>query len=107
MAYLHFVVNETSTACVRHSGENPEHIHNVGSPDIGRKLRAWLLGRQESQHVPGLSCQKRYLLITCHPEVLDLRDAGEATAERVHARDKLDDARADVIFCSLIFAMTD
>lgn len=107
MAYLHFVVNETSTACVRHSGENPEHIHNVGSPDIDRKLRAWLQDRQESQHVPGLSCQKRYPLITCHPEVLDFRDAGEATAEMVHARDKPDDARAGVIFCSPIFAMTD
>jgi UDP-N-acetylglucosamine 2-epimerase (non-hydrolysing)/GDP/UDP-N,N'-diacetylbacillosamine 2-epimerase (hydrolysing) len=90
MAHLHFVTNEASAKRVRQLGENPEHIHNVGSPGIDQIRRVRLLDREELQRELGFVFRKRNLLITYHPETLDSRNAGEAVAELLRALDELD-----------------
>lgn len=98
MSHLHFVTNEASAKRVRQLGENPEHVHNVGSPGIDQIRRVRLLNREELQHALGFTFRKKNLLIAYHPETLDLRDAGEAVAELLRALDELDDADTGMVF---------
>jgi len=98
MSHLHFVTNAASATRVRQLGEDPEHVHNVGSPGIDQIRRARLLGREELQRELGFTFRKRNLLITYHPETLDTRDAGEAAAALLCALDELDDADTGMIF---------
>lgn len=98
MAHLHFVTNEASAKRVCQLGEDPDHVHNVGSPGIDQIRRTRLLKREDLQRELGFTFRKRNLLITYHPETLDARDAGEAVAELLRALDELDDADTGMIF---------
>ncbi|MFC4768241.1 UDP-N-acetylglucosamine 2-epimerase [Effusibacillus consociatus] len=89
MAHLHFVTNEAAARRVRQLGENPEHIHNVGSPGIDQIKRLSLLGREELERDLNFQFKKRNLLITFHPATLDEQPAGEQFQQLLSALDCL------------------
>jgi UDP-hydrolysing UDP-N-acetyl-D-glucosamine 2-epimerase len=89
MSHLHFVTNEPAARRVRQLGENPEHIHMVGSPGLDLIKRMQFLNRKELEKDLGFLFQKRNLLITFHPATLDQQPAGEQFGELLNALDNL------------------
>jgi UDP-N-acetylglucosamine 2-epimerase (non-hydrolysing)/GDP/UDP-N,N'-diacetylbacillosamine 2-epimerase (hydrolysing) len=75
MAHLHFVTNALSGQRVRQLGEDPSHIHVVGSPGLDHLRRQPLLDRASLEESLGASLGTRNLLITFHPVTLE---AGES-----------------------------
>jgi UDP-N-acetylglucosamine 2-epimerase (non-hydrolysing)/GDP/UDP-N,N'-diacetylbacillosamine 2-epimerase (hydrolysing) len=91
MAHLHFVTNDVAARRVRQLGENPKHIHNVGSPGIDYLLKMRFLGRDQLNAELQLPLRERNILITYHPVTLDRQPAGEQIAELLAALDSLGD----------------
>lgn len=91
MAHLHFVTNELSARRVRQLGENPAHVHNVGSPGLDQIRRLTLLTRQELEGALGFGFRERNLLITFHPVTLDREPADAQFRELLTALDSLGD----------------
>lgn len=89
MAHLHFVTNEESAARVRQMGEDPAHIHNVGSPGVDYIRNCKLLTREELSQRTGIVLRERNLLITFHPATLDAGSQSEQMAELLNALDGL------------------
>jgi UDP-hydrolysing UDP-N-acetyl-D-glucosamine 2-epimerase len=77
MAHIHFVTNSIAAQRVRQMGENPAHIHNVGSPGIDNIRRLRLLSRDELARDLNCAFQPRNLLITFHPVTLEPTDSGK------------------------------
>jgi UDP-N-acetylglucosamine 2-epimerase (non-hydrolysing)/GDP/UDP-N,N'-diacetylbacillosamine 2-epimerase (hydrolysing) len=93
MAHLHFATNAESARRLRQMGENPQHVHDVGSPAIDAIKRTPLLGRAELEERLGLRLRARNLLVTFHPATLD----GGANRQHLQALlDALDGLGADV-----------
>lgn len=90
MAHVHFVTNAQSAQRVRQLGEDPEYVHNVGSPGLDHLKRRPLLDRAALEERLGAKLGKRNLLITFHPVTLET-DNGEAQlTELLAALDGLD-----------------
>jgi UDP-hydrolysing UDP-N-acetyl-D-glucosamine 2-epimerase len=88
MAHLHFVTNEVALKRVRQLGEDPGHIHNVGSPGIDQIKRLKLLDRQALEAVLSFRFRKRNLLVTFHPATLDATPAADQFRELLTALDR-------------------
>lgn len=71
MAHLHFVTNAAAAKRVRQMGENPDHIHCVGSPGIDAIKGATLLSRRELTAALGFTFREKNLLVTFHPVTLE------------------------------------
>lgn len=71
MAHLHFVTNQQAATRVRQMGENPGHIHCVGSPGIDAIKETPLLSRQELAAELDFAFRDKNLLITFHPTTLE------------------------------------
>jgi UDP-hydrolysing UDP-N-acetyl-D-glucosamine 2-epimerase len=80
MAHLHFVTNGDAARRVRQMGEDPRHIHVVGSPGLDHLRRAPLLHRAALESALGAPLGERNLLVTFHPVTL-ARDDGLAEFE--------------------------
>lgn len=90
MAHVHLVTNAASARRVRQLGENPDRIHNVGSPGLDQLRRHPLLTVVALEQRLGAPLGKRNLLITFHPVTLE-DDNGEAQfSELLAALDVLD-----------------
>ncbi len=91
MSHLHFVTNEAAARRVRQLGEDPAHIHTVGSPgiDVIRKIK--LLDRATLERELGFTFQKKNLLVTFHPVTLDAQPAGVQFRELLAALDRMGD----------------
>jgi UDP-hydrolysing UDP-N-acetyl-D-glucosamine 2-epimerase len=89
MAHIHLVTNEAAARRVRQLGEDPDHVHNVGSPGIDVIRRVKLLGRLDLQQQLGFSFRKRNILVTFHPATLDTQPAGMQFRELLTALDLL------------------
>lgn len=70
MAHLHFVTNPEAERRVRQMGENPAHVHSVGSPGIDYVRRFMPLTRAELEHELDFHFRRRNLLVTFHPVTL-------------------------------------
>ena len=70
MAQLHFVTNAESAVRVRQLGEDPAHIHVVGSPGIDYIRRLPTLSRRVLERELGVGFRTRNLLLTFHPVTL-------------------------------------
>jgi UDP-hydrolysing UDP-N-acetyl-D-glucosamine 2-epimerase len=84
MAHLHLVTHESSAQRVRQLGEDPAHVHVVGSPGLDHLRRRPLLERAALEASLGAPLGGRNLLVTFHPVTLDA-DAGRAEFEELLA----------------------
>lgn len=89
MAHLHFVTNADAARRVRQMGENPQHVHNVGSPGIDAIKRMQLLDRATLARDLGFEFREKNLLVTFHPATLENASAGEQFAQLLIALDRL------------------
>lgn len=78
MAHLHLVTNKLSARRVIQLGEDPRHVHVVGSPGLDHLRRGTLLDRARLEEALQARLGKRNLLITFHPATLD---AGESESQ--------------------------
>lgn len=95
LSALHFASNAESAARIRQLGEDPAHVHDVGSIGIDRILAVPTLERAEFFASIALAPQARNFLITFHPATL----AGDPLAEARNLLDALTDfPEAGLIF---------
>ena len=91
MAHIHFATNEVAAKRIRQLGEDPDHIHAVGSPGIDAIKRTKLLDRQALEKELDFTFRQRNLLITFHPATLEEQPAYEQFQELLLALDRLGD----------------
>lgn len=91
MAHLHFVTNAQARERVLQMGEDPGHVHTVGSPGIDSILRAPQMSRAEIEQALGFSLRPHNLLVTFHPATLDAEPAAIQCEELLAALDALGD----------------
>lgn len=84
MAHVHLVTNELAARRVRQLGEDPAHIHVVGSPGLDHLRRRPLLDRAALEAALGAPLGARNLLVTFHPATLDPGD-GQAQFDELLA----------------------
>ncbi len=90
MAQLHLVTTDESGARVRQMGENPRHVHVVGSPGLDHLRRRPLLDRPALEQALGAPLGARNLLVTFHPVTLDADDGRSQFSELLAALDGLE-----------------
>ncbi len=78
MAHLHFVTNAQSAQRVLQMGENPHHVHVVGSPGLDQLRRRPLLDTAALETALGTPLGRCNLLVTFHPVTLE---PGQETAQ--------------------------
>lgn len=94
MSYLHFTSTEIYRKRVIQLGEDPARVFNVGA-----------LGKENIDHAPlmdkvtickqaGISCDRRYVVVTFHPVTLDSDTAGEQATNLC----KVMEERCDLFF---------
>jgi UDP-hydrolysing UDP-N-acetyl-D-glucosamine 2-epimerase len=71
MAHLHLVTNEVAARRIRAMGENPRHVHVVGSPGLDHLRRRPLLDRAAIAEALGAPLGARNLLVTFHPVTIE------------------------------------
>lgn len=91
MAHVHFVTNEDSAQRVRQMGEDPAHVHVVGSPGLDQLRRQPLLTRSALEETLGARLGKRNLLVTFHPVTLADDDGQQDFVELLAALECTDD----------------
>lgn len=91
MAHVHLVTNEQSARRVRQLGEDPRHIHVVGSPALDHLRRTPLLARPQLEQSLGTRLSSRNLLITFHPVTLEAREEKSQLDELLAALDSLNE----------------
>lgn len=89
MSHLHFVTNDQAVKRVRQLGEDPQHIHNVGSPGIDQIKRIILLNRSALEKELDFKFREKNILITFHPTTLDDELPGEQFQKLLDALDML------------------
>jgi UDP-hydrolysing UDP-N-acetyl-D-glucosamine 2-epimerase len=94
MSHVHFVTNDESGRRVRQLGENPRHVHVVGSPGLDHVHRRALLSPVELEAALGAPLGRRNLLVTFHPVTLK-DDDGYGELEELLAA--LDGLPADIL----------
>ena len=82
MAHIHLVTNSEAERRLIQLGEDPAHVHNVGSPALDRLAELELLGREALETSLGFHLRQRNLLITHHPVTL-AQDRGMAEAREL------------------------
>jgi UDP-hydrolysing UDP-N-acetyl-D-glucosamine 2-epimerase len=87
MAHLHLVTNQLSARRVRQLGEDPRHVHVVGSPGLDHLKRSKLLGRQALEAALGARLGARNLLVTFHPVTLTAGNGSDQFTELLAALD--------------------
>lgn len=90
MAHIHFVTNEQSARRVRQLGEDPQHVHIVGSPGLDQLRRAPLLEREALETELGAQFGERNLLLTFHPVTLEADDGQQQFVELLAALEQLE-----------------
>jgi UDP-N-acetylglucosamine 2-epimerase (non-hydrolysing)/GDP/UDP-N,N'-diacetylbacillosamine 2-epimerase (hydrolysing) len=90
MAHVHFVTNEQSANRVRQLGEDPSHVHMVGSPGLDHLRRQGLLDRASVENRLERKLGERNLLITFHSVTLEPDHGNGQFKELLAALDELD-----------------
>lgn len=71
LSHIHFVTNPPAAARLARMGEDPAHVHCVGSPGIDAVRKLDLAGRAELEQALGFRLRPRNLMVTFHPVTLD------------------------------------
>lgn len=85
MAHLHLVTSALSARRVRQLGEDPAHVHVVGSPGLDHLRRQTLLDRDQLADALGHPLGERNLLVTFHPVTLEPGEGERQQAELLAA----------------------
>jgi UDP-N-acetylglucosamine 2-epimerase (non-hydrolysing)/GDP/UDP-N,N'-diacetylbacillosamine 2-epimerase (hydrolysing) len=80
MAHIHLVTNDDAQRRLIQLGEDPAHVHKVGSPALDRLVELELLDRETLEGSLGFRLRQKNLLITQHPVTL-ARDRGMAEVQ--------------------------
>jgi len=72
MSHLHFVTNIAAANRLKHMGENPKYVFNVGSPGLDHLHRSTLPERVTLEKELAFNFRKINFLITFHPVTLDM-----------------------------------
>jgi UDP-N-acetylglucosamine 2-epimerase (non-hydrolysing)/GDP/UDP-N,N'-diacetylbacillosamine 2-epimerase (hydrolysing) len=96
MSHVHFVTTETARRRVVQMGENPRHVHNVGSPSLDRIAEVLPVKRDDVFREIGIPPRARTVVVTFHPVTLAL-DSDRQVAELIAALAKLGPDYAIVI----------
>jgi UDP-hydrolysing UDP-N-acetyl-D-glucosamine 2-epimerase len=89
MSHLHFVTNEEAAGRVKQMGENPDHVHNVGSPGVDFIKNCRLLSKEQLSEKLGILFAEKTLLVTFHPATLDSASQTAQMNELLEALDSL------------------
>lgn len=92
LSHIHFATNAVSARRLRQLGEDPGHVHVVGSPGIDNILSTPPLTRAELFESIGLEPRGRNLLVTFHPETA----TGDSAAQMQQLLGALENLSADV-----------
>lgn len=91
LAALHFPSNDESAARIIQMGEDPAHVHTVGSTGIDRILAVDTLSRETFFHSVGLEPAGKTFVVTFHPATLSDNSTAQAQA-MLDALDRYPDA---------------
>jgi UDP-hydrolysing UDP-N-acetyl-D-glucosamine 2-epimerase len=93
LSALHFVATPAFAARVRQMGENPAHVHVVGTPGLDNFEALPLLDRAGLEAQLGFSLGSSSLLVTYHPATLGRLPAERAMDELLAALERFPEAR--------------
>ena len=94
MAHLHFVAAEEYRTRVMQLGESPDRVFNVGGLGVDAIKRMDLLGRADLEASIGTSLGARSILVTLHPETIEVDAHSAAQIDALlKSLDKLDDTQ--------------
>jgi UDP-N-acetylglucosamine 2-epimerase (non-hydrolysing)/GDP/UDP-N,N'-diacetylbacillosamine 2-epimerase (hydrolysing) len=71
MAHIHFPTNADAARRLVAMGENPEHVHTVGSPGLDRIRLMTFMARDAFFDALGMTPRARNLLVVFHPATLE------------------------------------
>lgn len=71
LAHIHFVTNADARKRVLQLGEDPQNVHDVGSPGLDLIARTPIITREALLASLGLPPRSTFLLVTYHPATLD------------------------------------
>jgi len=74
MSYLHFTSTEEYKKRVIQMGENPKRVFNVGAFGLENIYRHNLLSKEELEKSLGIRFQEKNMLVTYHPETLNIEN---------------------------------
>ncbi|MEO0618638.1 MAG: UDP-N-acetylglucosamine 2-epimerase [Pseudomonadota bacterium] len=97
MAHVHLVTNADAARRVRQLGEDPAHIHNVGSPAIDAILEVERISRSDLFADLGLPERNRLITATFHPPTLETTDPMSQMEALLNAFDALGDDVAIIL----------
>lgn len=90
LAHLHFVTTAEAARRVRQLGEDPDHIHWVGSPGLDALRHISLPDRKALAAEVQFDMDRPVLLLTFHPVTLGTTASDDQVAELLAALDQLD-----------------
>ncbi len=96
MAHIHFPTNEEAAQRIRQMGENPAHVHMVGSSGIDYIRHLEPMSRSELESMLNTKFGKKNILVTYHPETLEEKTVSDFT-ELVKALKGLDSSVGIVV----------
>jgi UDP-hydrolysing UDP-N-acetyl-D-glucosamine 2-epimerase len=79
-AHLHFTTNDSSAQRVVQMGEDPAHVHCVGSPALDTLAEFKAMNTTELSHALGIDLSGDYFLVSIHP----------ATRENLSAKEQVE-----------------
>lgn len=89
MSHLHLVTNEDAARRVRQLGEDPAHVHVVGSPGIDNIRSMTRLSKSELASDLGFTFREKNLLVTFHPVTLESFSAMQQFQELLDALESM------------------
>lgn len=90
MSHLHFVTNTAAANRLKHMGEDPKYVFNVGSPGLDHLHRSTLPDRETLEKELGFNFQKLNFLITFHPVTLDMMSSAKQFDSLLQALEQYD-----------------
>jgi UDP-hydrolysing UDP-N-acetyl-D-glucosamine 2-epimerase len=88
MSHLHFVTNTAAANRLKHMGEDPKYVFNVGSPGLDHLHRSTLPDRATLEKELGFNFRKLNFLITFHPVTLDMMSSAKQFDSLLQALEK-------------------
>lgn len=80
LAHIHFPTNQEAAVRIVQMGEDPAHVHCVGSTGLDRLLQVQPMAHADFFRSAGLEPRERNLLVTVHPATLATDPLADARA---------------------------
>ena len=96
MSYLHFTATNEFKRRVIQMGEEPSRVFNIGALGLENIYRLNLLNKEEFENSINFKLNKKNLLVTYHPETLNIENVENNFKEILNALNELKDT--NIIF---------